>query len=161
MEAETTGGPQAVTKYLEEKGVAFEVIEHDERFTAAAEARAAGVEPRDAAKGVVLRDDEGYVLAVIPASERLDLKRVREALEPRTELRLATEKEMAEDFPAFEVGALPPVGPVLPAAEVIDRGVVEHERILCTAGDHRHSLALDPNDLVRLTGARLADICEQ
>jgi prolyl-tRNA editing enzyme YbaK/EbsC (Cys-tRNA(Pro) deacylase) len=32
--------------------------------------------------------------------------------------------------------------------------------VLCFAGDHRHSVRLDPRDLVRMTEPRVADICE-
>jgi Ala-tRNA(Pro) deacylase len=153
------GSPlEATTGYLDEHGVAYEVVEHGERFTAAAEARAAGVEPHNAAKSLLLKDEDGYELVVIPASERLDLKKVRRALD--RELRLATEEEMGADFGRFELGALPPVGPMLPAPEVVDRRLLDHERVLCNAGDHRHSILVDPRELVRVAGAQLADVCE-
>jgi hypothetical protein len=57
---------------------------------------------------------------------------------------------MERDFPGFEVGALPPLGPDLPPAEVVDVRLLYRERLLCSAGDHRHSLAIDPRDLVRV-----------
>ena len=153
-------GIDAVVRYLDEHGVKFEVVDHEATFSASEEARAAGIAPDHAAKTVVLREDDGYRLAVLPASERLDLRKAREALDAGSHLRLATEREMEEDFGAFEVGALPPLGPMLPAPEVIDRRLTEHERILCSGGDHRHSVLLDPNELARDTGATLADICE-
>ena len=76
-----SGPIDMVSGYLDENGVQYEVVEHEERFTAASEARAAGVEPQDAAKEVLLRSEGGYALAVIPASERLDLQKVRRALD--------------------------------------------------------------------------------
>lgn len=163
MEASTESearGIDAVVRYLGEHGVGHEVVDHAETFSASEEARAAGVAPDHAAKTVVLREDDAYRLAVLPASERLDLHKAREALDGGSHLRLATEREMADDFGAFEVGALPPLGPMLPAPEVIDRRLTGHERILCSGGDHRHSVLLDPNELARDTGATIADICE-
>jgi Ala-tRNA(Pro) deacylase len=159
-EAAQESGIDAVIRYLEEQGVTYEVVDHDRRFTAAAEARAAGMEPDHAAKTVALRDDRGYRLAVVPASERVDLRKVRELLEGPGQPRLATEDEMRSDFPAFEVGALPPLGPMLPAAEIFDRRLLEHDRILCSGGDHRHSVLIDPREVARLSNAQLADICE-
>jgi Ala-tRNA(Pro) deacylase len=160
MGTETGGGsPLATTTgFLDQQGISYEVVEHDEGFTAAAEARAAGVEPHNAAKTVILRDDQGYELAVIPASERLDLRKVRDALD--REMRLATEQEIGADFGQFELGALPPLGPMVPAPELVDARVLEHDRVLCNAGDHRHSVLLDPKDLVRAADAQVADICE-
>jgi Ala-tRNA(Pro) deacylase len=154
-------GLDAVTHYLDEQSVQYEVVEHEATYSAADEARAAGVPPDDAAKTIALRDEEGYRLAVIPASERLDLHKVRELLGAGGSLRLATEGEMERDFEAFEVGALPPIGPLLPAAEILDRRLLEHERILCAAGDHRHSVLVDPNDLVEITQPHVADVCDE
>jgi Ala-tRNA(Pro) deacylase len=149
-----------ISGYLDENGAAYEVVEHEAEFTAADEARAAGVEPRDAAKEVVLHGEAGYVLAVIPASERLDLRKVQLALEQDERPTLATEEEIARDFPEFELGALPPFGPIHAVPELVDRRLLDHDRVICAAGDHSHSLRVDPGEIVRLADARVADICE-
>ncbi len=151
---------ETVCQFLDERDVAYELVEHDERFTAAAEARASGVEPHDAAKDVLLKGGGAYVLAVIPASERLDMRKTRELLEEASDLRLATEAEIAADFSQFEVGALPPFGPILDVSQIVDRRLLDHARVLCSGGDHRHSLKVDPNDMVRLANARVADLCQ-
>src|SRR2546425_979333 len=91
-------GIEAVTHYLDGQGVAYETVEHEQTFTAASEAKAAGVEPGHAAKTMVLREGDEYRLAVIPAAERLSLHKVRAALEASGHLRLATEGEMSDDF---------------------------------------------------------------
>jgi Ala-tRNA(Pro) deacylase len=153
-------GIAAVTAYLDGEGVGYEVVEHRPTFSAAAEARASGSEPREAAKTLVLHDRGGYRLAVIPALRRLDLHRVRALLGGTSHLRLATEEELEHDFPTFDVGALPPLGPMVPAPEIVDVHLIYHERILCAGGDHRHSLRMDPRDLLRLCEPRVADLCE-
>jgi Ala-tRNA(Pro) deacylase len=153
-------GIAAVTAYLDGEGVRYEVVEHRPTFSAAAEARAAGTEPREAAKTLVLHDRAGYRLAVIPAMRRLDLHRCRELLGATSHLRLATEAELERDFPMFDVGAMPPLGPMVPVPEIIDVHLLYHDRILCAGGDHRHSLRLDPRDLLRLTEPRVASLCE-
>ena len=56
---------------------------------------------------------------------------------------------------------MPPFGPLVPAAEVIDKKLAAHPRIMCPAGDHRHSVIVDPRDVVRVTAAQIADICEE
>ena len=155
-----TRGIAAVTAFLDDQGVAYEVVEHRPTFSAAAEARASGTEPREAAKTLVLHDREGYRLAVIPALRRLDLQRVRELLGGTSHLRLATEEELERDFPRFEGGAMPPLGPMVPVPEIIDVHLLYHERILCAGGDHRHSLRMDPRDLLRLCEPRVAALCE-
>jgi Ala-tRNA(Pro) deacylase len=151
-------GHTAVTEFLEREGVPYEVVEHERTQTAAAEARAAGMPPADVAKTVVLRDQEGVRLAVIPASHRLDLHKVKEEL-GSTGLRLVTEQEMAAEFGEFEVGAIPPFGPMFHALELVDERLLDHDRILCGGGDHEHGVLVDPHDVVQAGQARVADIC--
>jgi Ala-tRNA(Pro) deacylase len=153
-------GHQSVTGFLDEAHVAHELIEHEPVMSASAESRVTDIPPDQVAKTIVLHDGEGYVLAAIPASERLDLHKLRTALGRTRRLALVGESEIARDFPGLEVGAMPPFGPLVPAVEVIDAGLTEPERVLCAAGDHRHSVLVDPRDIVRLTGATVADVSE-
>jgi Ala-tRNA(Pro) deacylase len=159
-DASQSPGLETVTAYLDDHGVAYEVIEHERTLTAADEARAANLPPEQVAKVVVLRDRDGYRLAVIPAAHRLDLHKVRDALNATASLQLATEEDMGRDFPQFEVGALPPLGPMLPAPELLDGRLLEHSRVLCSAGDHRHGLLVDPKLLAEAAKAKVIDICE-
>jgi Ala-tRNA(Pro) deacylase len=155
----TTTGAHAIAEYLEAHAVAFELVEHEPTMSAAAEAAATKRSQSEVAKTIVLQDEAGYVLAIIPASERLDLHKVRDLLGASRSLRLADESEIAKDFPTVEVGAVPPVGPMLPRAEVVDERLLATDQVVCAGGDHRHAVVLDPREVVRLTDARVADIC--
>jgi prolyl-tRNA editing enzyme YbaK/EbsC (Cys-tRNA(Pro) deacylase) len=148
----------AITAFLDGAGIRYDLIEHESATTAAAEARFTLRAPEQVAKTVVLHDGAVYVIAVVPASARLDLHKIRQLLGATRHLRLAHEDEIARDFPTLEVGAVPPFGPMVPAAEVIDPTLLEYQHVLCPAGDHRHSVLIDPEDVVRITGATTADI---
>jgi len=151
---------EAIAEFLEGEGIEYKLMEHEPTISAAAEARATQYPPDQIAKTVVLHDGSAYVIAAIPSSERLDLHKLRGLLGASRHLRLASEDEIARDFPSLEVGAVPPFGPLMPAAEVIDRRLLEQERVVCAAGDHRHSVLVDPRDVVRITAAETADICQ-
>jgi Ala-tRNA(Pro) deacylase len=151
-------GIDAVTAFLDGSGVGYEVLEHEQTFSAREDARVSGVSPDDEAKGVLLRVEDGYCLAVIPASRQLDLRKVREIVGGGA--RLATEREMAADYDQFDVGALPPFGPMLSAKEIFDRRLLDHDKIVSAGGDHRHSIRIDPNELVQVASPTLADICQ-
>jgi Ala-tRNA(Pro) deacylase len=157
---EGVSGVDAVVGYLRDAGVSHEVLEHEPTYSASEDAAATGTSPAEEAKTILLRSGDRYRVAVLPASARLDLRKVRELLDESARLRLATEEEMAADFPQFEVGAVPPVGAILPAPEVVDRRLLDCERIVTPAGDHRHSVRLDPREIVRVADALVADICE-
>jgi Ala-tRNA(Pro) deacylase len=150
----------AVTEYLRAEGIAHDVIEHRQTLSATAEAAATERPPHQVAKTVVLHDHGAYLLAVIPASQRLDLHKLRAVLDASKSLQLATERQMAADFPQLEVGAVPPLGPMVPAAEVVDHRLLEEDRVLCAGGDHTHSVLLDPRDIVAAADATVADVCE-
>jgi Cys-tRNA(Pro)/Cys-tRNA(Cys) deacylase len=153
---------EAVAAFLEGAGVPHELIEHRPVQSAAGEAIVAGRVPAEVAKTIVLHDGAGaYVIAAVAASDRLDLHKLRQLLGATRQLRLASEEEIARDFPALEVGAVPPFGAMVPAAEVIDRALLEPAQILCPAGDQRHSVLVDPRDVVRVTSATVADIREE
>lgn len=154
-----TAGFMSVAEHLDTRGVAYEAVEHAETFSAVAEAAAARVDPAAAGKTLLLHDHRGYSLVVVPADKHVDLSRVRELTGGTTHLRLATEEEMARDFPLYEVGAVPPLGPGLPAIDVVDIGLLELDRALVTAGDHRHSLLVSVRDLLRVAEPRVADVC--
>jgi Ala-tRNA(Pro) deacylase len=159
-EAASPRGIDTVVTWLRQRPVDFDVVDHRETMSSAQEARAAGFEPDHVAKTVVLRDGDQYRIVAIPASHRLDLRKAREAFEGSSHLRLATEVEMEADFEQFEVGALPPIGPMVRAPEIVDRHLMGRERILCTGGDHRHSLLISPEELARIADARVTDVCE-
>jgi Ala-tRNA(Pro) deacylase len=151
---------EAVKDHLEKQGVDHELVEHKEEFTAAAEAQAAGVAPADAAKDLILRDGKAYMLAVIPASQRLDLGKARELFDASGSLRLATEEEIGKDFDRFDVGAIPPFGGLHGIPQAVDSKLLEHDRILCSAGDHAHGVLVDPNEMVRIAKAKTGDLSE-
>ena len=149
-------GVAALSAYFNAHAVEYEIVEHDAAFTAAAEARAAHVPPHEAAKTVVVHDGGAYLLALVPASERLDLHKLRALLGATKSLRLASENEIAAHFSQFEIGSVPPIGD----SEVVDSRLTQLDHMLCAAGDHRHSVIVSPTEIVRLTGARVGDICE-
>ena len=151
---------EAVKAYLNEQGLDHELVEHEEQFTAAAEAQAAGVKPADAAKDLILRDGEAYMLAVIPASQRLDLGKARELFGASGSLRLATEDEIGKDFDRFEVGAIPPFGGLHGIPQAVDLKLLEHDLVLCSAGDHGHGVLVDPKEMVRIAEAKTGDLSE-
>jgi Ala-tRNA(Pro) deacylase len=151
---------EAIVEFLEGASVPFELLEHEPVMSASAEARIADQPPEKVAKTIVLHDGSAYVIAAVSAADRLDLHKLRELLGASRQLRLASEAEIARDFPSLEVGAVPPFGPMVPAAEVIDSALAAQRQILCPAGDHRHSVLVEPRDVVRLTAARVAEIRE-
>jgi Ala-tRNA(Pro) deacylase len=149
-----------LTRILDDAEVSYEVLPHAHTETALAEAKALGVSPSDVAKTLVVKVPGGYARAVLPASARLDLQKMREIHGAgRHKVHLATEEDLRRDYPEFELGAVPPIGgrkdPV-----VIDPNVAEQETVVIEAGSHDESLRIAAADLLEITGAAVTDISE-
>ena len=155
-----TRGIGAVAEFLKRKRARYELIEHPETFAATEEAHAAATSPARMAKTVLLHDHGGFRAAVIPASERLDLQKARALLHASGHLRLASEDEIEREFPVFDAGAMPPFGALLGTPEILDPRLLRHRSILCSGGDHRHTLKISPREIERLGEPLVADICE-
>ena len=148
-----------LTAALDEAGVHYERLTHAHTESAVAEAEALGLQPDDVAKTLVVATPEGYLRAVIPASERLDLGKLRVVLGGASKkVHLASEEDMARDYPEFDLGAVPPVGGGRHDPVVVDSRVAGRDSVVVEAGSHDESLRLATADLVRVAGAEIADI---
>ena len=151
--------PRSLLDQLDSARIAYELIPHRRTLTAEAEADALGVQPCQVAKTIVLTTPAGFVLAVLPAAERLDLHKVRHFLDVK-DVELATEQVMAGAYPEFELGAVPPIGGHGDRV-LIDIRLCREEFVLVEAGTHEQSLRLKTADLMLLDQARIADLCRE
>jgi Ala-tRNA(Pro) deacylase len=135
-----------VTEHLEQRGSAFELLAHRQAYTSTDEARALGIDAGEVLKTLAVRTGPGYVLVVIPASCRLDLHLAREALGDH-QARLASEEELARDFPGYQLGALPPLGALLGSQVFIDPEVLEHDIVVFAAGSQTESVRMQTREL--------------
>jgi Ala-tRNA(Pro) deacylase len=150
-----------LTRVLDEAGVRYELLPHAHTESAAAEAEALGLAPANVAKTLVVKTAEGYARAVLPASERIDLRKLREVTGGgKKKVHLASEEDLASDYPEFEVGAVPPVGGARRDPVVIDRRLTERDSIVLEAGSHEQSARVQAAELVRVAEAEVADICQ-
>jgi Ala-tRNA(Pro) deacylase len=150
---------KAITSILDEAGVEYELLPHAHTETAAAEAEALGLDPKDVAKTLVVSTPAGYVRAVLPASERIDMRKLRENVEGGKRVHLASEEDLQRDYPDFELGAVPPFGggrdPVL-----VDARLAGREQVVLEAGSHEQSVRMRTTDVLELTQAHVVDLTE-
>jgi Ala-tRNA(Pro) deacylase len=146
-----------LSRELDRSRLDYDLIDHRRTETAGDEARAIGVPPEQVAKTIVLATGDRYVRAVLPASEQLDLHKVRQQLRDK-HARLATEAELALAYPMYELGAVPPFG--VPGGDrvLFDRKLAQNDSVVLEAGSHKKSLRMKTPDLLTLSGAEVADI---
>ena len=147
-----------LVEFLREAGVEFEVLPHRRTTTAAEEAAALGIMPQVVAKTLVLADESNArVRAVLPAASRLDAAKLADAIGVKTAA-LVGEADLADAYPEFELGAVPPFGGPEGDRVVVDRRLAEVEHVVLEAGVHDTSLRLRTEDLLTVADAELADI---
>ena len=137
-----------IMKRLSERAVPFEVIDHDRAYTGIEEARAIGIDADEVLKVVVIDSVEGFSLAVVPASRRLDMHLVREAVDDRG-AGLATEDEIEWRWPAYQPGTLPPLGSLLDVPMYVDPELFGHDSVVFAAGEQIRSVKMRTEDLFR------------
>jgi Ala-tRNA(Pro) deacylase len=148
--------PASVTRYLEQNGVEFSVVEHSVAYTAQEEAAATHVPGREWAKAVVCMVDEQPTLAVLAADRVVDLDRLRDACGAKS-VRLASEGEFRPLYADCEVGAMPPFGPLYKQPVVVDRSLTTDPEILFNAGSHREAIRMRYRDFEELVKPTIAD----
>ena len=151
------GASVKIMRSLRQQKIDFEPRRHPRTRTAKDEARALHAAPEHVGKTLVINAAGEWIRVVIPASERLSLPRLRDAIGV-DEVRFATEEELAAVYPAFELGAVPPFGGPEGDRVVVDRRVADLESVIVEAGSHSDSLLLATADLVRITDAIVADV---
>jgi Ala-tRNA(Pro) deacylase len=150
-----------VTGFLGEAGVDFDVLEHAHTERAADEAAALGIRPEEVAKTLVLVAPSGKVRAVLAASERIDLRKVAAVLGVGgKKVHLASEDDLARDYPDFELGAVPPFGS-RDDQVIVDERLAGRDSVVLEAGSHDRSVRMKTADLMRLARAQVADICRE
>jgi Ala-tRNA(Pro) deacylase len=144
-------------RLLEESGAAFEVIDHPLAFTAQEEAAASHVSGRHWAKTVAVLVDGEPALAVVPATRRLDLDKLRKVVGTE-DVQIAREAEFQGLYPDCELGAMPPFGELYGQRTFIDEILREEELIAFHAGDHRTAIEMGYSDFERLCEPVPADL---
>ncbi len=101
-------------------------------------------------KAVLLRADDDYALAVLPASRRIDWERLREQTERAWTL--ASEAEVERIFHDCAPGAVPAVGAAYELATIVEASLREQPELYFEAGDHEDLIHVTEHDYETLLG---------
>jgi len=139
--------------YLDSHGVDYDLVTHSRSPTMRDSARAAHVPAGRVAKCVLLEDEQGYVLAVLPASCRIEMEALDQQL--GRHLELASEGELDDLFDGCESGAIPPIGTAYNIPMAIDGSLLRLGDVYFEAGDHEELVHVSGDGFrLLLEGAR-------
>jgi len=133
--------PLRLSSFLEQYGTRYEVCSHPRSRTSAETARRAHVCAHELAKSVLVEDEAGCVLAVVPGDRMVRLGELSRVL-GRQYLHLADEQRVATLFAGCERGAVPAFGMAWGVETVVDDEVEACPIVYLESGDHEHLLRL-------------------
>src|SRR4051812_9236993 len=122
-------------EFLTSQHVPYTRLPHRVAYSANRIAQALHVPGKEMAKTVLIRTDHGHVLAVLPATHRVDLERVRQEL-GEDHIGLANEAEMEQIFPDCERGAMPPFGSLYHLRTLVDDSLAADDEIVFEGEQH-------------------------
>lgn len=149
----------SLKNHLDRMHIRYEIVPHDATPSTSRTAEASHVSGDKIAKGVLVRDKEGYTLAVVPASCHLRMPDLGALL--GSTVALATEQEIDDIFTDCAHGAIPPIGAAYGLDVVVDDRVMERGEVYFEGGDHVSLVRVSAPDLETLMAdARRARFAE-
>lgn len=139
----------ALKLYLNKAGIDYKVQEHAHAESSMQTAQAAHVSGREVAKGILLKDDGSYLLAVLPSGKHVGVDTLGSMMGGR-QLHLADEEEVATIFGDCEPGAVPPLGEPYHLEVALDDSLCDRPEIHFKAGDHHELITVSGGDFQRL-----------
>jgi len=140
---------QKLQDYLDQHDIQYVTISHSPAYTAQHIAALAHVPGNELAKTVIVKIDDKFAMAVLPASLRIDLRHLQEAI-GADEVTLSSETEFKELFPDCEVGAMPPFGNLYDMGVYVAEQLTEDDEIAFNSGTHSELVKMSYHDFANL-----------
>jgi len=148
---------EKLKEFLDSRNVRYAIISHSLAYTAAEIAALAHIPGKELAKTVIVKIDSALAMAVVSASQHVDLKFLK-AMTAAKAVDLATEDEFKEKFSDCEVGAMPPFGNLYGMPVFADESLSRDKEILFNAGSHRELVRIAWVDFEKLVQPRVMRI---
>ncbi len=148
-----------VMRVLESKKVGYfaHSYEADPTLTGEDIAQILGEDPGKVFKTLVTQGRSGaYYVFVVPVTEELDLKKAAKASGEKA-VSMIKQKELLP-LTGYVHGGCSPVGMKKPFPVFLHETAETYDRIFVSAGKVGFQIELSPQDLIAVTGGRLADI---
>lgn len=135
-------------EYLKKCDIDYDIVEHDPTMNSMDTAGVAHIPGDQLAKSVILKDDQDYLMAVVPSTCHVKLHHLDRELDRN--LGLVDEDELSTIFEDCEVGAIPPIGHAYFIDMIVDKRLMEKGDIYFEAGDHKSLVHMSGDSFKKL-----------
>jgi prolyl-tRNA editing enzyme YbaK/EbsC (Cys-tRNA(Pro) deacylase) len=148
---------QRIDDLLAAQGMGERVVEFPESTRSSAEAAAAiGCTLAQIAKSLVFKAASGRpVLIVASGVNRVDEKKIAAAIGQKIG---RADADFVRDRTGYAIGGVAPLGHAEPPIVLIDRDLLALDPIWAAAGTPNSVFRLSPDELLRISGGRVADV---
>lgn len=136
-------------QFLDSHNIKYVSITHSKAYTAQGIAAAAHISGKELAKTVMITVDGEIAMAVLPASETVNLEALKTALKAK-KVDLASERQFRDRFADCELGAMPPFGNLYDLKVYVDETLTHDKEIAFNAGTHLELIKLAYSDFANL-----------
>ena len=135
-------------KFLNQKGIHFEVIEykHEEKGAQFA-SEAIGFPLKRTIKTLIVDlEPKGYIMMLMPGDKNIDLKRLAEAFSVKRAAMADT--TTAERLTGYLIGGISPFGTKKDLPVVMEASLLKFDKVAINAGKRGVMLIMDPKDIL-------------
>lgn len=150
--------PKKTKQYLDKKLAKYDQLSHKTVYTAYDAAQTLKRELREVAKSLLIAADKAYVIAVIPANMRLDLAKLKKALQVK-KVSIPNEKLMVKVF-KVKPGAMTAFGGLHKIEVVVDKSLLKTKQVILSAGSFTDSVRMKVKDFIEMEQAKLASFAK-
>jgi Ala-tRNA(Pro) deacylase len=151
--------PRQISDFLDTQRIPYQYCRHSLAYTAQGIAHAQHVSGKEVAKVVMVLADGRILMAVLPASHRVNFDLLKAAIGAH-EVRLASEEEFKDIFPGCELGAMPPLGNLYNLDVYADETLQARPSIVFNAGTHIETIQMSYSDFTRVVKPKTGKFAE-
>ena len=133
-----------IQNYLNDLGVDYVPLAHDHTETSSMTAETSHVPGSRLVKAVVIKDDDSYMMALLPASHHLRLNALQDLL--GREVELAAEEAFVDLFDDCDTGAVPALGMAYGLNVIVEDCLAKTGDLFFEGGDHETLVHLQAED---------------
>lgn len=140
---------ERIRSILQDKGIAFDVFEHEPVYTNPAMAEALGMSEAETVKSLVVKTKEGNLaVVVLPGDARMEWKRAAAGL--GTKKVSFAKPEVVSEQVGCDVGCVPPFGHLVSLPVAMEPALRSGAELYFNPGRHDRSYRLSAEDLVTI-----------
>ena len=134
---------------LQKHQLSYETIHHPYSISSLNTAHTSHIPAQKLVKPVILHDQQGYLMALVPSNAYVYLNELNMVL--NRQMTLASEAEVSVLFNDCDCGAIPPVGDAYDMKTIVDNSLTECADVYIEAGNHTDVLHLSGDAFQSLT----------